>query len=256
MATGRTHSKYTRFYADGFDLSGYARDVGELGISFVEAEGLALTDPIIGVMPDIGEASVGPLIGNFDNTATSGLHAVMNGAGTKRELMIPIGIRAAPAEGDPVFCGTFEQLGYMAQPSAGSLVSVNIPFGNWALDASTLLYAQVWGDLAHENSAETAVNSAVAVIDGGAQTALGGYLAYQLFTSDGAVTLKIQDASVNSDGNFGDLVSSGSINASSTPKSGIVALGKTATVERYIRWQLALGGSSTATFALAFIRGI
>lgn len=256
MATGRTHNKFIKFYGDGFDLSGYARSTDELGVSFAEAEGETWADAIIGALPDIGEASIGTFNGVFDNTATVGLHTVWNGAGQKREIMIPWGIRAAPAEGDPVFCGTFEQLGYKAQPNSGNIVTVAIPFGNWALNAASLLYAQVWGDLAHEKSAETGVNSAVAVIDNAASSALGGYMAYQLFTSNGTVALKIQDASANNDGSFGDLVSSGDIDASATPAAGIVALGKTATVERYIRWQLTFNTATTATFALAFIRGV
>lgn len=252
---GRTHSKYTRVYADGFDLSGFTREIGPLGVVHTEEEGVTFTDGVVGAHNGQGDAQIGTLNGNFDDTATSGLHAVMNGAGQKRDMMIPIGILAAPAEGDPVYCGTHEQLTYTGQPTAGSLVAASIVFGNWALNAATLLYAQVWGDLAHEKSAETGVNSAVAVIDGAVQTALGGYMMYQVFTSNGTVAIKIQDASANNDGSFGDLATSGDVDASAAPKSGIVALGKTATVERYIRWQIALNTATTVTFALAFVRG-
>lgn len=256
MATGRTHRKYIRFYGDGFDLSGHTMDVGPLGITFAEAGGVGLTDVIQGVLPDQGEVQVGTLNGLFDNTVATGLHTVWNAAGVKREIMVPWGIRAAPAEGDPVFCATVEQLGYQAQPTAGQLVTVSIPFGHWALDATSLLYSQVWGDLAHEKSAETGVNTGTATIDEEAQTTAGGYMAYQLFTSNGTVTIKIQDASTNSNPSFGDLVSSGVIDASATPAAAIVVLGKTATVERYIRWQIVLGTATTATFALAFVRGV
>lgn len=255
MPTGRTHWKHLRFYGDGYDLSGYARSTGELGVSFAEAEGETWVDPIKGALPDIGEATIGTFNGVFDATASVGLHAVWSGSGVNREIMIPWGIRAAPAEGDVVFCGTFLQLGYKAQPNAGNIVTVAIPFGNWGLNAASLLYAQVWGDLAHEKSAETGANSGTAIIDNLASSALGGYMAYQMFSSDGTATIKIQDASTNSDGSFGDLVSAGELNASSTPKAGIVVLGKTATVKRYIRWQLALNSASTVTFALAFVRG-
>jgi hypothetical protein len=39
-----------------------------------------------------------------------------------------------------------------------------------------------------------------------------------------------------------------------TPKFGIIELAKTATVGRYLRWQIALGTASSVTFALAFMR--
>ena len=77
---------------------------------------------------------------------------------------------------------------------------------------------------------------------------------YQVFSGDGTASIKVQDASTNSDVSFADLLSSGSVNFS-TPKSGIVALAKTATVKRYVRWQIALGTATTVTFALAFVRG-
>lgn len=48
---------------------------------------------------------------------------------------------------------------------------------------------------------------------------------------------------------------SGSIDASVTPVSGMVALGVTAAVRRYTRWQLAFGTATTATFVCGLIRG-
>ena len=78
---------------------------------------------------------------------------------------------------------------------------------------------------------------------------------YQLFSSDGTVTLKTQDASTDSNPSFGDLLTSGSLDASAIPVAGIVALSKTATVERYTRWQIVLGTATTCTFALMFVRG-
>lgn len=251
----RTHKKYTKVYTDGFRLTGHTMDIGDIGVSFAEAEGVAYNDAVVGAYPDQSTAIFGPLNGIFDNTATTGLHIVANGAAVARDVMVAPGILAVPAEGDGVFCGQLLQNAYQAQPTAGNLVSVNIPFGNWALDATSLLYSEVWGHLAHEDSAETGVNSAVAVIDNAAQTTAGGYMMYQAFTSNGTVALKIQDSSVNSDGNFGDLITSGDIDASAAATSGVVVLGKGATVERYIRWQIALNTATTVTFALAFVRG-
>ncbi len=254
MATGRTVLKNVRAYIDGYDLSGFSRSIGPLAWTFDQEEGTVFTDPVKGALPGHVDINPGTLTGNFDNTAL-GLHVVANGAGVKRNVMVPIGIRAAPAEGDPVFCSQNLQGEYMGTPTAGELISATVPFGMWAADGDTLLYAQPWGRLLHEKSAETAVNSATATVDHGASSALGGYMMYQLMTSNGTVTILTEDSSVNSDGNFGTLATSGVIDASSTPKSGIVALGTTATVERYLRWQIVLGTATTCTFALAFVRG-
>lgn len=257
MATGRTVARWARVYADGYDLSGYARTLGALGQEFDAPNGAALADEVQGAL--IGQAmlSIGTINAFFDNTATLGLHVVANGAGVKRVVMIPLGVRGEPAQGDPVFIGEFEQLGYSATPEQNGYVVANIPFGNADAVAAHLAYQKPWGTLLHAKGAETAVNAATGVDDNGAATARGGFLCYQIFSSDGTVTIKVQDAATNSDGSFSDLsgATSGSQDASATPKSGIVALATTATVRRYLRWQIVLGTANTVMFALAFVRG-
>jgi hypothetical protein len=259
MATGRTTSKYARFYADGYDLSGYARSVGELRWEFSASPDAALTDAVKNI-PAVNAASIGPgtLNGFFDNTATSGLHAVASGAGVKRVVMIPHGIRAAPAQSDPVFCGEFEQTGYSVAMDNNILVA-NVPFGETDAIAAGLAYAKPWGVLLHAYGAETGANTATGVDDLGAASAKGGFLCYQIFsvTGTGSVTVKVQEADTNVNGSFADLsgATSGAIAHTAVPCAGIVALGTTAAVKRYLRWQIALVTITSVTFALAFVRG-
>lgn len=256
MATGRTVKRHARFYMDGYDLSAYVKQFGPLAQEFDVSGEAALTDEVMNVLP--GVASVTPTGANgfFDSTATSGLHAVANGAGQKRVLLCPIGIQAAPAQGDPAFMGEFEQLAYSAEPG-DAFVTVNVPFGG-ADAVGAPGYVKPWGTLLHAKGAETAANTAVGVDDNGAATAFGGFLVYQLFSSNGTVTLKVQDAASNLNASFADLsgATSGSIDASSAPVAGLVALGTTATVRRYLRWQISLGTATTATFALGFVRAL
>lgn len=255
MATGRTTQRWLRFYADGYDLSGYLRKVEALKCEFDAPPEAALSDEVKNALADQVSLGVGALNGFFDNTATSGLHVVASGAGVKRVVLAVFGIRAAPAAGDPAYAGEFTQLGYAAQEENSRIV-VNIPFGDANAVAAAIGYVNPWGVLLHAKGAETAVNSSAGIDDHGAATALGGFMCYQLFSSNGTVTLKVQDAAVNADGSFADLsgATSGSINASVTPAAGIVALGTTATVRRYLRWQLVFGTATTATFALSFAR--
>lgn len=255
MATGRTNLKHARFYADGYDLSGYARQFGPLLCEFAAEAEAALLDEVKGALPGVATLGVGELNGFFDNTATSGLHAVMNGAGVKRAVMCPIGIRAAPAQSDPVYCGEFEQLAYHGVPE-GNFVTANIPFGPTDVAAATLVYAKPWGVLLHAKAAETAVNTATGVDDNGAASALGGFMAYQVFAGNGTATLKVQDAATNLDASFADLTgaTTGSLDMSAV-RAGQVAIGVAATVRRYLRYQIVLGTATTVTFALAFVRG-
>jgi len=255
MATGRTVSKYARVYMDGYDLSGYTRSIGPLDITFDEESGVTYGDPVTGAYAGHGMVSPGPLNGVFDNTATIGLHAAASGAGVKRDVLVALGIQSAPTEGDPAFMCEALQGAYKAEPAGGSLVGASIPFGPYSVTASTLLYARPWGYLEHALAAETAANTATGLDHTGAATAAGGYMMYHVTAGDGTCTLKIQDAATNLDGSFGDLVSSGEIDASGAPLSGVVALGTTAAVKRYTRWQLSLNTATTVTFVLGFVRG-
>lgn len=251
MATGRTVNKFLKCYVDGYDMSGYSRSIGPLAVTFNETEDMVYGNPIKGALPNHAMISIGTLSAVFDNTATSGPHAIFKGGLGMRNVMVNVGIRATPAQGDPSFVGQFEQLGYPMDVSDATL-AVDMPFAPSGR-ATSLLYSSAWGTLLHANGAETGANSATGVDDYGAQTTFGGFMMYQVTAGDGNATIKVQDADTNSDGSFGDLVSSGALDCSAVT-SGIVALAHTATVKRYLRWQLALDTATTVTFALTFVR--
>ena len=254
--TGRTVLKYARAYIDGYDMSGYTRSFGPLGVTFEEHAAAALSDDITNVLPGQATISMGTLNGIFDNTATSGLHVITSGSVGIRTVMLPIGMRAAPAAGDEVFCGQFDQTGY--QEEGDGLLTVTIPFAPTANQSGSKLYSQAWGKLLHANSAATGANTATgAGIDHGAQTSLGGFMMYQVFSGsggDGTATISIDDSA--DDSSYGALTdaTTGELDMS-VVRSGIVALGATDTVERYLRWQISLNGATSVTFALAFVRG-
>ena len=237
-------------------MSGYIRSLGALGWEYDDEGEAALSDGIKNSLPGQTTVSIGALNAFFDNTATSGLHVIANGAGVERTVLIAKGMGAAPAVGDPTFCGQFTQTGY-EKAEGGGTVGVTIPFGLWSNTADANTYDQPWGKLLHTNSAATAANSTTgAGVDGGGQTTKGGYMVYQVFTGVGAVTISIDDSS--DDSSYGALTdaTTGSIADASVPQAGIIALGKTDTVEQYLRWQIAAGaGFSSVTFALAFVRG-
>lgn len=250
----RLHPKYQRGYFDGYDLSGFSRSIGALDWNFDQELDTAWTDGSKNSLNGKGNISAGTYSAFLDNTATNGAHVVLKDVAT-HDVMIAMGAGAEPAQGDNVFAWKFEQTNYTAEDGGGFMV-VSIPLGQ-ASYSSTLTYCKPWGRLLHAKSAETAVNTAVGIDDNGASSALGGIFAYHLFTSNGTVTLKAQDADTNLDGSFGDLsgATSGSIDASSTPAHGMIALGVTATVKRYLRWQLVFGTATSATFVSALIRG-
>lgn len=258
MTTGRTLTKYWRVYADGYDLSGFGRTIGPLDLEYDEADLTAtMSDTVKGYLRNHAEVNCGTLNAVFDNTATTGLHAIMGTAGGNyRNVITAIGIQAAPAQGDPVFGGQFVQKAYQVTDDGGA-VTVTIPFSGWGVAGSTLLYATPWGNLLHANSAVTAANTA-AGIDNPTEgaTAKGGYFMYQVLASSNAshtATISVDDSANNSDWLALSGATSGVITVTAGV-SGLVALGNTATVRRYLRWQIALGTATSVTFVSAFFR--
>lgn len=251
--TGRTVSKHGRVYVDGYDMSGYVRTFGPLTWTYDDNSDAALSDEIKNSLPGHPMISPGTLNAFFDNTATSGLHAVANGAGVVRTVLAPIGMRAAPAIGDPAWCGQFLQNAYMA--AGDGYVGATVPFGGWSYEADTRDYEQPWGVLLHAYGAETAANTATEEgVNNGGASAAGGFLVYQVFSGDGTATISIDDSADDSSYSALSGATSGELDCSSV-QHGLVALGKTATVKQYLRWQLALNSATTVTFALAFVRG-
>lgn len=253
---GRTVPKHVRVYMDGYDMSGYSRTIGPLKHEYEEADlTVQMSDDVMGALPNLPSISVGTLNGVFDNTATSGLHALASPVPTSRIMTIPIGIQAAPQNGDTCFNGQFVQLGYEGEP-VGPSVYANVPFGEWDV-ANELNYDQAWGKMVHVKAARTAPNTANNDVDGGAATSKGGYLVYHIFAGaggDGTATISIDDSADNSSWLALSGATAGELDCRTVQK-GIVQLAVGATVRQYLRWQLSLNGATTVTFAIAFVRG-
>ena len=253
---GRTVNKHVRAYVDGYDMSGYTVSVGGLSYGYDPNEIMCLTDSVKGAMPGKGVISIGNINGVMDNTATSSMHELFKaGADNPRDVMIPIGDRAAPVAGVPAFCAQVNQNTYMADITDG-ILTATLGLGNWDMRADTLAYPYPWGYLLHAKSARTAVNTSSGSNDNAAATSLGGYMMYQLFTgSTGTVTIKVQDST---GGAWSDVegLTSGALTNASTPASKVhVTTTATTTIDRYTRWQIVLGTATTLTFALTLVRG-
>jgi hypothetical protein len=255
MARGRSTVNHERVYIDGYDMSGYTIDPGERGATFEEAEATCLSDAGRGYLVHNPTWTFGPLNGSFDNTATSGLHVLANSAqGVRRNIMHIRGVQAAPAIGDDAFCAPMLQTAY--QGGTGDIVTATLTFAHD--NTSGLLYSNPFGAVLHTLTSETGANSANTNADEGAATTKGGWLMYQILsiTGTGTVTISVDDSANGTSWSALSGATTSAIATASAPTSGFVQLGVTATVRRYLRWQLALGGSANGcTFALCFMRG-
>ena len=254
--TGRTVNRWIRAYYDGYDVSGYTRSIGPLQLDYELPEMTCYADAIKTYLPNHPNGSVGTLNGVLDNTAGA-LHALAQaGNGTSHIVTCVIGVRAEPLSGDPAFTGRFEQNSYQAVDASGA-IAINAQFGMW--DASNEInYANLWGMVLHANDTETTANTDVGFDNdqSAATTAFGGFFWYHLISADGSVTLSVDDAATNLNASFAPLVGATSGLIAAAPAVGIVAIGTTATVRQFLRWQLAFTGGSTATFVCGFNRRV
>jgi len=258
MATGRTVDKWLRVYFAGYDISGYTRRIdGAQGVTYDEANLTCLSDQVKGYLPNLAQVDFGTVNGVFDNTATSGLHVIANSEGVARATLAAYGQLAEPAQGDVCFGGVFACAGYQAASDGGAMTAT-IPFSGWAADAAVRFAARPFGSVLHANSAVAAANTAIGIDDNGGASALGGYMVYHVLASSNAAhtaTIKVQDAAVNLDGSFADLVGcTTSVITVTAGVSGIVAATVSA-VRQYLRWQVVLGTATSVTFVLGFFRG-
>jgi hypothetical protein len=263
MAVGRTKHKWWRVYVNGYDLSGYSRNIGPLDLTYDEADLTAdMGDTVKGYLRNHPQVSPGTLNAVFDNTATTGLHALAQpSAGTSRNVLVAIGMRAAPTESDPCFGGSFYQSGYQIAEDGGAVTST-IPFTGWAADAESLKYAMPFGQLLHPNVARTSatgVNTAVGFDNPTeAATAKGGYFMYQVLASNAAgvtATLSVDHGITAAHVDMGALAGATSGAIVCVPGvSGIVSIGNAVPVKQFLRWQIAFGTATSVTWVAAFFR--
>ncbi|HEY4692540.1 MAG TPA: hypothetical protein VIH16_03830 [Bellilinea sp.] len=248
----RSVKRWSRFYADGYNLSSEVGTIGQLKWEY-DAELFAALDwEVQGSLPDQVNLGAGPVNGLFSQETGGTLQAVLV-PGIDRYVMVPVGFLAPPAMGDPVYCARLLQTEGKLTPGAGMMT------GSWNFPQASILggwnYTKPWGVLLNPLISRTAVNAAAGV-DGGAASSAGGFMAYQVMAGAGvgSVVIKVQDSADNAA--WADLaLATISVASTAIPTAGQVQIPITATVRRYLRWQIVFTGMTGVTFALAFVRG-
>lgn len=245
-----SHPKFLRGAVDGINVSGDAMGVGALPWMYDVDMQAAWSDGVKNVKGGMGYSDFGGFTLNMFLNAGAGANFDQLRTQTDRVVTIMVGSLAVPAAGDPVYGWLFAQTGFQLA-EAGS-VALTMPFGKPA-SIGPLGYTSPWGLLNHAPAERVAANAGTSDHDYGAQTSSGGVGLLQIYESDGTVTFSLEDSAVDADPNFVNLLT---FDAPGNAVAGEVkALGLTATVDRFTRWQLALGTATAVTFMMAFIRG-
>jgi hypothetical protein len=262
MAEGRTVSRYHRIYQNGYDLSGEVSAFGDLDWDYPVEDVAAFNWSVRGGMcdtPTIRTGTVNTILRTADVGETNP-HALIAGwNGQSVNLLIALGIRAAPAMGDPAWCVVQEQRRAVLTPPGSGLITGSIEYAPSHDDTagSAINYDIPWGVILHPLGAETAASTATGH-DGGAATSKGGWMMVQVTAcaGTGTATFKVQHASTNSNANFSDVAGLSAIISDTAIPGGFVAqAATTATINRYTRFQVALSGITSVSFILAFVRG-
>ena len=121
MATGKTNAKHITVQVD--DTAPTARDitpdvsnVSGTGLTYAEQDVTGYSDGVINFTLGHPSSEI-EITGPFSNTATTGAHtvfsAIVGHVTNTKTVDIRIGIRAAPASGDPKFSGEYYCASYV-----------------------------------------------------------------------------------------------------------------------------------------------
>jgi hypothetical protein len=176
--TGKTHPRYLRLLANGYNLSGDMRAVSSFGTEFAQADATGWSDGTLQYLAGRANVMLDGFTAIFNNTPTAtgptaaGAHQVLS-IGGSFYVSLHIGIRAVPAIGNPAFAAVFEQVGYNVNGEGDEPVMLNATFGGSAVLPSSVY---VWGVTlaAGTELSSTTTNGSV---DNGAPSA-NGYIAF------------------------------------------------------------------------------
>lgn len=240
VTTGKTHTRFSRLILGGTNLSGDARSLGGVGVTFDNDEAQGWDAGIKQFL--VGQATIqcGPFQAVFSNTAAAngveaGSHVAIPAViGTADTIVtVALGIREAPTIGAPAFSHQCQPKDYVAGPVANGTTVVSADFSS----ANTGQYkgAVRWGQLLAVG-ASVSSSSDLGSLDNGASSANGAIAVLHVTRSVGAMgsnswTIKIQHSS--NDSSFSDLLTFSANGTAVTSEWDETSA--TGTVNRYTR---------------------
>ena len=248
MATGKTNPKHYRLFLDEFDMSGDARTVGSCGITFKEDDVSGWSDGVLNFLLGHGQASIDGFQAVFNNTAVTGAYTELKGREEYLASLL-VGIRAAPAIGDPCFMCPLEQGQIKIAGDGPVLMDVSLigPGQGFTVPSGTGVFGAV---LAPKTTFTITTSSAS--VDNLASSANGLHAFLYVFTAEtvGSWALKVQHST--NDSAWSDLITFTSTGVAVTGEQKTV----TGTVNRYLRaqWTYTGGGSTNLIAAVVAAR--
>lgn len=245
MATGKTNSRFFRMVYGGYDLSGDARALGSMGSTYAETDVTGWNEGVVNFTLGTPAINLEGFQAVFNNTASTGIHSALAGFVNSYSTVF-IGIRAAPAVGDPTFSIPNQQASYTVAGDGPCTVSVNMnPGQTGSLSVSGKM--SPWGNALAVGASLSGSTNGTGV-DNGASSSNGGIGYLHLTASSGGTwAFYIQHSTDNS--TYTDLITFTSNGSAVTAEQGTV----TGSVNRYVRFR-AVRTSGTVSAWCSFVR--
>lgn len=259
VTTGKTHTRFCRMLLGGYNLSGDARTLGSVGVTYDTDDIQGWSDTLMQYVMGHGVVSFGPFEASFSNTAAAtgptdpGSHIVIPALiGTESTIAtFAVGIREAPTIGAPAFSHRCVPRDYTA-PVANGAVRINADFSTASSTQSS--NAKRWGQLlAVGTSVSSTTNNGS--LDNGASSSSGGIAVLHLTQSAGAMgsnswVIKVQHSA--NDSTWADLVTFSATGAAVAAEWDDTSA--TSTVNRYLRAQATKSAGTDIVYWVNFIR--
>ena len=243
MATGKTHSRHSRLYLDGIDLSGDSRQFGQVGVVYGEEDMTTWTDGVVNFQVKHGQAKLEGYQAVLNNTAAVGSLTELSDQ-EEYILSLLLGIRAAPAAGDPAFSLSLQQISMVMEGSGPLLLNVDFP----GPGQDVAIPSKAWGKLLYAKTT-IAITTTSASIDFGAAQASGAHAYLQIFLAEtvGTWALKVQDSPNGSA--WSDYIT--------FTANGTVVRGEqgrdTTSMDRYVRFVATYSGGGSTNLTVAAV---
>ena len=239
VTTGKTASRYSRVLFGGVNLSGDARTIGSVGVTYAEVDVTGWSGTVMEYLLDTPVASFGPFQAVMNNNATAvgpveaGSHTTLSAVGQPIATFVQ-GIREAPTIGAPAFSLLSNQKSYTATAQQGGTILIDADFGGYIGMTYTPKFGVALG-VGTTVSDTTNFGS----VDNGGSSANGAIAVLHVTQSVGAMAanswaIKLQDSANDSD--WADLITftaDGSAVAAEYDDTTI-----TSTVDQYTRLQV------------------
>ena len=245
MATGKTHSRFCRLLVDSLDISGDSRQVGSIGVTHQAQDVTAYADGVDNFTLGRQDFIFDGYQAVLSDTATTGSHIELS-ALEEYVTTFVMGIRAAPALGDPCIMQELEQVSYTVSGSGDALIDAEFFKGQ-----TNITVVQPFGIVLENGTARTANLTGTTVPGNGASTANGGigHLHVVEVATD-AMDIAIQDSPDNS--NWTDIITFAADGTSLLGEAKIQAAGQTC--DKDLRVLITGFASGSYTFWITFSR--